>query len=232
MRKILIIIALILMLAIALFELLQKPPIPNPAASAAQQILPWQIELVDGHSRVFGLMPGKSRMADVVEKIGTDYELAIIAKPGQAETLELYTSNFKAGALRGSLIAIADVQTEDITQLRQLQGLQKEFLETGSSKTTLRFEQQQAALTYPLKSLLFFPVAKLEKGLLEERFGLPALVLQTAEKITHYLYPQLGVDIMIDEKGKDYLQYVSPADFAVLQYALEYQAQSHSAATD
>ena len=73
---------------------------------------------------------------------------------------------------------------------------------------------------------------KLEKGLLEERFGLPALVLQTAEKITHYLYPQLGVDIMIDEKGKDYLQYVSPADFAVLQYALEYQAHSYSAVAD
>lgn len=228
MRTLVIAIVLAGITLASLFIFQGKPPATDPASAITQQTLPWQIELADGSTRVFGLTLGKSRMADVARKAGGDFELALVTRPGQAETLELYTGNFKAGGIRGSLLAVAEIQAAEIGQLRQQLAIKKDYLETGSIKTTLRFEQQQAALLYPVRSLMFFPVASLDQGLVEDRFGKPERVLQTAEQVSHYLYPRLGLVVMINGEGKDMLQYVSPSAFAAVQYGIQWQAETYA----
>lgn len=228
MRKLYIISTIIILALLALFVILQRDAITSPSASSLQG-LPWQIELLDGHTTVFGLSPGKSLLADAVKHMGTDVELAILSRPGQEEALELFTGNFRSGPLTGSLILVADVSTKEMQHVRAQLPVRQEYLETGTRKTTLRFEQQQAVLHYTIKSITFIPVARLNPVLLEQRFGPPELILPAAEKVTSYLYPRLGLNIIIDEAGKDFLQYVSPQAFAGLQQDIRRQADSYRA---
>jgi hypothetical protein len=82
MKFALSIIALILVALVVPFLIpgLAKQEGLNPEAD-----LPWQIE-VDGQggSRVFGLQPGVSTLAQVKQKLGNEVEVAIIAGPNEA----------------------------------------------------------------------------------------------------------------------------------------------------
>ncbi len=217
MNKKYILVPVVFFVLVTLFVMWQKTSSRNPEAITVQHGLPWQIELAGGESRVFNLTPGKSQLADAVRQIGSDYELAILSKSGQPDVLELFTSNFQAGLLKGSLILVADVSSEDIERLRMQFPVRQEHLETGIKKMILRFEQQQAALSYTIKSITFVPVAQLDKQLIEQRFGSPGRTSVIENTVTSYLYPQFGLNIIIDEKGKDFLVYVSPKSFSSLQ---------------
>jgi hypothetical protein len=220
---------LVLMIMILAFLVIQQnASSPVQSELSVEKTLPWQIKMVDGNPSVFGLTLQKSQLSDAAKIIGPDFELAILSKPGQPEALELFTGNFRSGSLTGSLILVADINPEQVKQLREQFDVPEQHLETGTKKTTLRFEQQQAGLPYTIKSITFIPVARLDREIIEQRFGKPGQILKTAEKVTSYLYPQQGLNIIIDESGKDFLQYVSPGVFGSLQQDLHRQAEKYS----
>ena len=47
-----------------------------------------------------------------------------------------------------------------------------------------------------------------------QRFGEPLRRIQEAGGISHWLYPDKGLDIAINPDGKEVLQYINPADFS------------------
>jgi hypothetical protein len=50
-----------------------------------------------------------------------------------------------------------------------------------------------------------------------ERFGQPAERIRVNEHLEHLLYPAKGLDIVLDSKGRELLQYVAPARFEALR---------------
>jgi hypothetical protein len=64
----------------------------------------------------------------------------------------------------------------------------------------------------------------LDEDLIERRFGSPSERRTEAETgIVHWLYPQRGIDIARDPKGKVVIQYVDRADFANVLAPLAHQ---------
>jgi hypothetical protein len=59
-------------------------------------------------------------------------------------------------------------------------------------------------------------MADLEPAIIEKRFGTPAERIGEYEEITHWLYPQLGLDIAVDRERKEVFQYVMPREFEAL----------------
>jgi hypothetical protein len=230
MKKILITFTMISVAVIALYVIQRIWPL-TAAVLPQPGNLPWQIEHVNGTTRVFNLTLGESRLGDAAKIIGSDYELAILAKPGQPEALELYSGNFRTGNLTGSIIVVADVSAADMQQLRSSVPVVQEHLETGTKKTTLRFEQQNAAFAYSIKSITFIPVADITADLLVQRFGQPGQVLKTAEKVTHFMYPQSGLSVIVNDSGRDFLQYVAPSAFSAVQHDTSLQAEKFAQET-
>jgi len=54
-----------------------------------------------------------------------------------------------------------------------------------------------------------------------QRFGQPAERVRTAENIEHLLYPDKGLDVVLDSDAKELLQYVAPREFARLREPLK-----------
>jgi hypothetical protein len=64
------------------------------------------------------------------------------------------------------------------------------------------------------------PTFDLDEGIARARFGTPAEVLPVSAKEQHLLYPELGLDLVLDADGTDVLQYLSPDDFATYRAQL------------
>ena len=171
--------------------------------------LPWQIErLPNGTTRVFGIVPGQTTLGEAMAQLGDDNELAIIAAPGETGSLEVYYSHYAAGLIAGKLILVADIEPDTLASLqmraRRKGGTHRLFLDESDLPTARRA---------PVRAITFMPTFDLDEEIARARFGIPAEVLPVSAQERHLLYPELGLDIVLNADGKDVLQYLSPADF-------------------
>jgi len=176
--------------------------------------LPWQIEILpDGNSNVFGVTLGQSTLADAREQLGDDMTLAIIVAAGQdSGGLEMFYSRYKAGVFSGKLVLAADMAPEVLAQLRE-RAIKSEYMKSGARKFTLDPEDRPVAFQAPLASMTFVPTVNIDEASAIKRFGPATKTIHTNEQVTRLLYPDKGLDLIINENGKEVLQYVAPRDF-------------------
>ncbi|MDR2637862.1 MAG: hypothetical protein LBB55_05940 [Zoogloeaceae bacterium] len=191
---------------------------PDVETSSAEN-LPWDIAIdPPGESVVFGLTPGKSTLAEAEARFGEMELGVIIAKDVPADreakdaALEGYYNQLTLGYVQGRLILTVEVPEETLVAMlkRTVKG---EYMGSGSRKFTLHPDDVRLARTFPLAAITLIPSASLDEEIVRQRFGEPAAIVPAGETLRHYLYPEKGLDVVIDAKGKEILQYVAPADF-------------------
>lgn len=182
--------------------------------------LPWQIEVMpDGSTQVFGLHIGVSRLADAVATLGNDMELAVIAATDEAGNLEMYYGHYRAGLLSGKIVLLSDATAEDVQRWRG-NAVKEAYMASGyAKKYFLAKEDLTEAFDGVITSLTFIPSVNLDEALVLARFGEPEKRVP-GDAVTHYLYPEKGLDISIYTNAKDVLQYVSPGAFGQLTQPL------------
>ena len=50
--------------------------------------------------------------------------------------------------------------------------------------------------------------------MLSARFGAPAERIAGDQRLEHWLYPALGLAVVLDAEGREVLQYTAPSDFS------------------
>jgi len=211
----------VLLVAMLLAQML-FPPQREPAPLATQG-MPWQIELPGaGQSRVFGLTLGggaASTLADAQHLSTEAPKLALLAPPEKPLALEAYFDTVAIGPLTGKLVLSIAATSSELEAMRD-KAAKTDHLETGVRKFTLNDADRQRAERLPLAAIAFIPSAGLDEAIILQRFGAPAERIRQGETLEHFLYPALGLDIVLDSKGKEVLQYVAPAEFARLRAPL------------
>jgi hypothetical protein len=216
---------LAVVLAVLAWPRLMPPP-AQPGAGRVVEGLPWQIEVLpDGGSRVFGLELGKSTLGESIARLGSHGELAIVAAPGEAGSLELYFDNVTLGAVMGRLVLTGSVGKEALEAMRG-RAKKSAYMQSSTRKATLADADVAAARAAPVAALAFIPAIHLDEALILQRFGPPAERLRSSAQTEHFLYPDRGLDIVMDAKGKELLQYVAPRDFEARLRAPLRQAQA------
>ncbi len=213
-----IFIALFFLLAIilAVYPFLDQPEKPEALSG-----LPWQIEMkADSSTQVFGLHIGSSRLSDAIEILGDDMELAIIAAADETGNLEMYYGHYRAGLLSGKLVLQTNIDEQDIKRWRD-NAVKSEYMATGKAKKyTVSPDDMQHVLDQVIIGLTFIPAVNLDKEVVLARFGKPGKRIESAG-VTHFLYPEKGLDIALHESSKEVLQYVEPAAFQQLLQPLQ-----------
>ncbi|MDR0673404.1 MAG: hypothetical protein LBF93_07060 [Zoogloeaceae bacterium] len=222
MKTVLIVFALVaLALALPLFWT------PKTLPEGFDRNLPWQITLdASGNSEVFGLTPGKSRLSDARALFGDDFDLAVIAAANQTGALEVDYAQRSFGPLLARLILTLEASPEAIEAMRG-RALRREYKEGSNKKFTLDPDDRARAEDAVIRAISLIPSARLDEETITRLFGVAAETRPEGETLTHYLYPEKGLDIVIDKKGRDILQYVAPGDFAArIRAPLETPASS------
>jgi len=191
--------------------------------------LPWQIDILpDGSTKIFGLQPGKSRLSDAVKILGSDMDMAIIVSTGELAnddlgSLEMYYGHYKAGLLSGKLILQTSASAQDIKRWRE-NSPKFDYMQTGVAKKHILLEGDLAeVLDETIISLTFVPAVNLDEAVILARFGEPDQRIELTG-VTHFLYPQKGLDIALHEESKEVIQYVAPDVFEkLLQPLLQLQ---------
>jgi hypothetical protein len=225
MKKILFV--LLTLTAIVVLGALLLPRGTSPPVPVVN--LPWQIEaLADGNSRVYGLTLTRSTLGDARRLHGEDMDVALIASGQESGTLEAYYVNFTAGVLPGKLILLADADAATLAHLRD-HAAKVERIDADTRKFLLRHEDLERAYAIPITAITFIPAASFDQDTAIKRFGTPTERIRTDAQVEHLLYPALGLDITLDARGKEVLQYVAPRQFARLRDPLVEWAAKKSA---
>ncbi|CAB1368260.1 hypothetical protein [Denitratisoma oestradiolicum] len=214
--------ALLLTVLLALLVLMFQALYPaTPTGSAGHAVSPpWQIEkLPDGHTRVFGLVPGVSTLAEAREHLGPDLNIAVIATPDETGTLEAFHDSFSTGFVTGKLILTMEADEASIAAMKQ-RSPKSDYMESSTRKYRLAAADMEAAQGLPIRAIGFIPSTHLDAATVEQRFGRPTERLKSGEDSEHLLYPDQGLDIAINAKGRELLQYVAPKAFAPLRELL------------
>ncbi len=172
--------------------------------------LPWQIEqLEDGNTRVFGITPGRTTLGEALQQLGNDMELAIIAAPDKAGTLEAYFSHYASGPITGKLMLVMDVTPATLAAMRK-----RAFQDRGTRRYRLHPDDLPDAFRSTIRAIDFMPSYNLDEDIVYARFGRPAETIQVNEQQKHLLYPDKGLDLILSTEGREILQYLSPAGFS------------------
>jgi hypothetical protein len=190
--------------------------------------LPWQIEaLPDGGSRVFGLTLARSTLGEARNRLGADMQVAVIAATEETGSLEAYYGDFTAGVLTGKLVLVAAADRETVERLRS-RAVKWEYMESATRRYTLNPDDLPLVWQAPIATITFIPSANLEEETVLARFGAPRERIRSSEQLEHFLYPDQGLDLALDGKGKEVLQYVAPREFARLREPLVRAASANT----
>ena len=182
--------------------------------------LPWQITLDgQGGSSVFGVKPGVSTLAEVRQRFGSELEVAIVAEPEEIGTLEGYYASVSLGFVMAKMVITVDATNELISSMRE-RALKAKHMESTTRKITLSADDLAAAALLPVKAISVIPTVNIDEATVIQRFGQPGEWVVVSEKRVHLLYPQHGLDVVVDGDGKELLQYVAPRNFASLREPL------------
>jgi hypothetical protein len=182
--------------------------------------LPWQVS-VDGQggSSVFGLRPGVSTLGDVRRRLGDEIEVAIIAGPDEVGSLEGYYAQLPLGFVLAKMVVTVDADNALVSAMRE-RAVKARHMESTTRRITLNPDDLKAAERLPISAISVIPTVNLDEATIVQRFGEPGERIVVAERRTHLLYPKLGLDVVVDQDGKELLQYVAPQQFARLREPL------------
>jgi hypothetical protein len=68
------------------------------------------------------------------------------------------------------------------------------------------------------------PSFNLDEAIAQDRFGTPAEIIQVNEQQKHLLYPEKGLDLILNTDSRELLQYLQPQAFDVHRAALQPQS--------
>lgn len=188
----------------------------NDSTIPANERYPWQITPTAGGSiSIFGVALGESRVKDVINMLGRRQKVALFEDGKGKLSLEIYYSDFTRSGLSGRLVLTVDADESELKQFKErAQG--KKQLESGVWSYSLGAADAQAMQGMLISAMTYLPYADLSEEIAMARFGEPTQKIRSHEKAQHWLYPEQGLDMILNEEGKDILQYVPPARFAEL----------------
>ncbi len=222
MKYFLALLALIIAALLAPFLFVPEKPTQAPATHG----MPWQIELpAPGQSRVLGLVLGStptlaaSTLADARRLSRETPKLALVAASESALSLEAYFDTITLGTLSGKLLVTLEVAPAELQAMRE-RSEKSDYMSTGTKQFLLNEADRTRAESLPLQAIAFIPSGSLDEAIILQRFGTPAERIRQGETLEHFLYPEKGLDVVLDSKGKEVLQYVAPAQFSRLREPL------------
>lgn len=189
--------------------------------------LPWLVDQdAEGRTRVFGLTLGKTSLGEIRALFGEEGEINLFAqldgeRQASAYRVEAYFEQIYLNRLRADFVFTLLADQATLAQMYE-HGLRISQVGSGAKKVKLDPADLEVLADLPIASITYLPWKSLDAAIIEKRFGPPREKRLEPEKgISHWLYPDKGMDLAMDKKGGVVIQYVNPGEFASLVAPLE-----------
>jgi hypothetical protein len=216
-----------LLIAVAVIVLFVMNHLNNtPDRNEVITDLPWLVNSDEqGRSIIFGQTLGKSTLHDLVMYAGRDAEIRLFQNRDGSYSLEALLEYVNLGNIVSKLIVQLQA-TDDEYRALQAAAVKEDIGPSLAHRYNLSPDDEKALMNKTISSLTYTPMyVRLTDEMIEQRFGPAQERLSINENTQHLLYPKIGLDIFIDERGKTVFEYVNPADFQSLRDNLDKVAE-------
>ena len=201
--------------------------LPEERAEDPTPRLPWQVERdAQGRTRVFGFTLGETPLSEVQRVFAEPGEINLFARldANQEATdfaVEAYFEQIYLNRLRGDFVIGLQADAATLAPMFE-RGLRISQLGSGAKKVELDPADIASLAALPIASITYLPWKSLDTEIVTQRFGTPAEQRVEPETgVTHWLYPDRGMDLAMDKKGGVVIQYVNREAFGRLVEPLE-----------
>jgi hypothetical protein len=183
---------------------------------------PWNVTVTaDGSSHLLGITLGESTIDQAQQHWKEAPEITLFIPEQGSPKVEAYFQQVALGGIRASIVAEVTVAAAELQQLIA-QGARIATQGDGSRKVTLDGEGTTIVEQSPISSLTYLPKADLSPEIIRKRFGLPTHTFRLEqERIEHWIYPLIGLDLVLSEETREVLQFVPPREIERLLKPLQ-----------
>lgn len=175
--------------------------------------LPWLISVDDtGALTVFELTLEQSTLADARRVFKEDGKINLFVSPEEEYTVEAYFERLFLSGLKADIVIKLTLDEATVKGMYD-RGERVSKMGSGDKKVSLAADDSASLADARIENIAFIPAADLNEKLLVGRFGEPTEKIAEESGITHWLYPDKGLDIAVNPEGKEVFQYVSPGRF-------------------
>lgn len=170
----------------------------------------------NGQLNVLDVVLGKStlKQAEAVLRSQSERALFIEVKNDtlQSEAIEAY---FPTSPDRAKLVIELDASADLIKRIKK-RTYKTLVFPSGNAKVEISPADMPEIEQLLVKSITYIPPVTLEPEVIEKQFGKATQQILDDDANLHLLYPALGLDIILPQKGKTMLQFVPPEQFGRL----------------
>ncbi len=182
--------------------------------------LPWQIQLdAEGFPTVLGVTLGKSHLNDARTSFNSEGKTNLFRSDNGTLVVESFFQRVFLNGLRADIVLVYDLDEALLTQMYE-RGLRISQMGSGGKRVELSEEDMQRIEKTVIDHITYIPGTDLDEELLRDRFGLPDQIIEEPSGISHWLYPEKGLDIAVSREDKEVFQYLIPAKFQLAQAPL------------
>ncbi len=187
---------------------------------------PWQIEnTADGSIQVFQIHLGQTTLKQAENLFKETAEITLFSPRDGKPVIEAYFNDLTIGGLKAKLVITLDLSQETINEIFD-RGERISTMGSGTRKVTLSDMDSMLVRSSGIATLTYIPAVNLDAELIRKRFGEPVQIIQENES-EHWLYPEKGLDVILNQNAKEVLQYTLPKDFDKISQPLLNQTTSH-----
>jgi hypothetical protein len=143
----------------------------------------------------------------------------LFENPDGSVSLEVFFNEVTMGGLSGKFILTLQATDSQLKAFKQ-RAIKRKPMESGALRYRLAETDRRKLLEMPVSAISYIPYIDLDNELVRQRFGTPDEIIAITDDKLHLLYPAKGLDLLLDEGGKELLQYVAPRDFSRLKRPL------------
>jgi len=165
---------------------------------------PWNINILDNNkTRIFGITLGKTTIQDANQIFASFPETRLMEKDGKLQLLAHYHDLQFSGL-------IADIELSYMLDNDELQKLKDSAVANSQTEypgLVLTKAIEIALLNTHISSLIYKPSVDYEIDIILQRFGTAEIEQKISENESLWIYPEFGLNILINDKGSDVFTY-------------------------
>ena len=193
----------------------------NIDATRLDRGFPWQIEILpDGSAKVMQINLGKTTLGEAAKKFNQSPEFTMFAKDGELPVIEAYFNTLRISSLNAKMVLGFNLSEIELTGIYN-RGVRISTMGSGTRKVTIHDDDIAYLRKVAISSMTYIPSTNLDADIILKRFGKPAQRIKEADGVEHWLYPQKGLDLVLNRDAKEVLQYVPPAKFSSISEPLK-----------
>ena len=184
----------------------------DPGQRPVRVQAPWQIQVESPQKvEVMGVTLGQTTLEQLRQRFGQVEGIALFQNPDGRYSLEAYLGKVNIGPLSGRWIVTLAASQAELEALTR-RSIKRIKTENGSIRWTLKPDAQAEQADRVIATLTMIPgYSGMDADFLRSRFGEPTEIREVDEDSEQWLYPERGLRILLDRKGKEMFEYMTPA---------------------